>query len=415
MCLSGDVPTKSNPHPSPFFRIFFVVHSPPMKRTKAHKSDFHPTTTTYTQGAKTLAGSYYTSPEIFTREQDRIFAADWNCVGRSSRLTRPGDYFLATVAGESLIVVRDSAGKFRAHFNVCRHRGTRICVTESGHFLKHMQCPYHAWTYGTDGALVAAPHMHEAKRFNTGAWGLHQAAVAHWEGFLFVNISQKPKLFENAWAKPLSHLRRFDLETLVVGHRVTYDIAANWKLIFQNYNECLHCPTMHPELSQVLPFTSGANDLVRGSFLGGYMQIRPPNESATLNGRACGIRISTKITAEETHRAYYYSLMPNMLLSIHPDYANYYIIHPLSANKTRVESEWLFPKETLADANNNIQSAIEFWDLTNRQDWNIVERNHLGITSRRYVPGPYSPRESIPAAWDRYYLTRASHGTKPIS
>jgi len=96
--------------------------------------------------------------------------------------------------------------------------------------------------------------------------------------------------------------------------------------------------------------------------------------------------------------------MPNMLLSLHPDYVNYYMLTPVAVDRTLVESEWLFHPDTLADPENNIRDGIEFWDLTNRQDWDIVEQSQLGIGSRRYVPGPYSPRESIPAAWDREYL-----------
>jgi Rieske 2Fe-2S family protein len=96
--------------------------------------------------------------------------------------------------------------------------------------------------------------------------------------------------------------------------------------------------------------------------------------------------------------------MPNLLLSLHPDYVNYYMITPVAVDRTLVESEWLFHPETVADPNNNIQDAIEFWDLTNRQDWDIVAQSQLGISSRRYAPGPYSPRESVPAAWDREYL-----------
>ncbi len=369
-------------------------------------STFHPTTTTYKQGARTLEGSYYTSNDIFDKEQERIFAKGWNCVGRVSQLVKPGDYFLATIAHESLIIVRDSKGEINALFNVCRHRGTRMCEAINGHFVKNIQCAYHAWTYDTGGNLVAAPHMYEVKNFNKDSFCLFQAQVALWEGFIFVNIDKKPQKFEKVWKPMIGRLLRFKLADLVVHHKVVYDVPANWKLIFQNYNECLHCPTMHPELSLVLPYKSGANDLVKGPFLGGYMEITEPNESATMNGRACGRIISNEIPKSDRRHAYYYSLMPNLLLSIHPDYANYYLIHPIDVNHTRVESEWMFPKETIDNPKNNMKSAIEFWDVTNRQDWGIVERNQLGVASRRYVPGPYSPRESIPAAWDREYLAQ---------
>jgi Rieske 2Fe-2S family protein len=123
-----------------------------------------------------------------------------------------------------------------------------------------------------------------------------------------------------------------------------------------------------------------------------------------MSGRACGRLVDPALPTEDRRRAYYYSLMPNMLLSIHPDYANYYIVTPLAADRTRVDSEWMFNPDGESDPTFNPDDAIRFWDVTNRQDWHIVEQSHLGISSSRYAPGPYSPRESIPAAWDREYL-----------
>jgi len=349
---------------------------------------------------------YYTSPGIFGEERERIFAREWHCVGRASKLSQPGDYFLREVAGESIIVLRDREGTLRAHFNICRHRGTRICREESGRFGETIQCPYHAWTYRTNGKLVGAPHMQDTQGFSMGDYPLHAAAVAEWEGFLFVNVAEKPEPFSGAWAPLSTRFARYGLKNLAVGHRVVYDVKANWKLVFQNYSECLHCPTIHPKLASVLPYQSGANDLTEGPFLGGYMEIKAPNESATMSGRACGRLVSGDIPADDRHRAFYYSIMPNLLLSLHPDYVNFYLLHPAAVDRTIVESEWLFHPDTLADPQNNIRDAIEFWDLTNRQDWDIVERSQLGISSRRYAPGPYSARESIPAAWDREYLKR---------
>jgi Rieske 2Fe-2S family protein len=353
---------------------------------------------------------YYTSPAILAEEGERIFARSWCCVGRASQLAQPGEFVVREIAGESLIVLRDRSGRLRAHFNVCRHRGTRICRDESGRFGETIQCPYHAWTYSTDGHLVGAPHMQEAADFDKADYSLHAAAVAEWEGFVFVSLAEEPVPFESAWAPLLGRFARFGLPGLVVGHRVVYDVQANWKLVFQNYSECLHCPTIHPKLATVLPYTSGANDLTEGPFLGGYMEIRPPNVSATMSGRACGRIVSGDLPDEDRARAFYYTLMPNLLLSMHPDYVNYYLVHPGSVDRTRVESEWLFHPDTLADPANNIRDGIEFWDLTNRQDWDIVAQSQLGIGSRRYRPGPYSPRESVPAAWDREYLRQMGRG-----
>src|SRR5438067_1773684 len=151
---------------------------------------FRHTVESYQQGARTMPGEYYTSPDLLAEERERIFARHWVCVGRASRLAQPGDYFLRTIAGESLIVLRDRGGELRAFFNVCRHRGTRICREASGQFSETIQCPYHAWTYGTDGRLIGAPHMQEVEGFDKRDYSLHSAAVAEWEGFVFVSIAR---------------------------------------------------------------------------------------------------------------------------------------------------------------------------------------------------------------------------------
>src|ERR1043166_3109985 len=364
---------------------------------------FQRTVDVFRRGARTLPREFYTSPDVLADETERIFARHWNCVGRASAIARPGDYIVREIAGESLIVVRDGGGELRAFFNVCRHRGTRLCAQSSGQFSETIQCPYHAWTYTTDGRLIGAPHMQDVDGFDKKDHGLHRAAIAQWEGFVFVNIADDPQPFA-AWFAPMLHrLERFGLSRLTVGHRVTYEVRATRNPLFQNYSECLHCPTIHPELSTVLPYTSGANDLTEGPFLGGYMEIKPPNDSATLTGRACGRLVSEALGADDRRRAFYYTLMPNLMLSIHSDYVNYYLLTPAGVNRTIVESEWMFHPANEGDASFNPSDAIDFWDVTNRQDWDICERSQLGISSRRYTPGPYSPREAIPAAWDHAY------------
>ena len=365
---------------------------------------FQRTVGSYRQGARTMPGEYYTSPEVLAAETERIFARQWNCVGRASRLVLPGDFMVRSVAGESLIVLRGRDGGLRALFNVCRHRGTRLCREAAGRFSETIQCPYHAWTYTTDGRLIGAPHMQEVEGFDKRDYPLHAAALAEWEGFVFVNVAENPQPFDEWFAPMLGRLTRFGLAALEVGHQVTYEVRANWKLVFQNYSECLHCPMIHPELSAVLPYQSGANDLTEGPFLGGYMEITSPNESATLSGRACGRLVSDALGGEDRRRAFYYSILPNLLLSLHPDYVNYYLLTPVTPDRTIVESEWMFHPANAGNASFNPQDAIGFWDVTNRQDWDICEQSQLGIGSRRYAPGPYSPRESIPAAWDRAYL-----------
>ena len=364
---------------------------------------FKRTSTSFRQGSFTMPGEYYLSPAIFDEEREKIGLRQWHCVGRTERIATEGDFFVRTIAGESIIVVRDREGVPRAHYNVCRHRGTRICERASGQFSETIQCPYHAWTYALDGRLIGAPHMHDVAGFAKADHGLHQARVAEWEGFLFVTLDPEAVPFEVTFAPMINRLARFGLAHLTVGRRVEYDIKSNWKLLAQNYSECLHCPMIHPELSCILPYQSGANDLVEGPFLGGYMEITEGNDSVTASGRRAA-RLISDLTPDDQRRAYYYTLMPNMFLSIHPDYVNYYMVWPQAADRTIIESEWLFHPSAAAEPGFNVDDAVAIWDTTNRQDWHICERSHLGISSRVYQPGPYSARESIPAAWDRAYL-----------
>ena len=367
------------------------------------------TTQTYKQGARTLPARYYTSSDVLAEEGRRILEQRWLCVGRSTQLAEPGDYVLQSIGSESIILLRDQQGTCRAFYNVCRHRGTRLCEQERGQLSETIQCPYHAWTYRLDGQLIGAPHMSEVQGFDKRDYPLRAIALHEWEGFLFLSLAARPEPFADAFAPLIGRLDRFEIGALRVGRRIEYDVRSNWKLIFQNYSECLHCPVIHPELSSLMPYTSGENDLVEGPFLGGFMVITPPNESVTMSGRACALPIG-RLPEDERRRAYYYTIFPNLMLSIHPDYVVYYTLWPEEPGRTRIVCEWLFHPGAASTAGFNPDDAVEFWDVTNRQDWHICELSFAGISSRSYIPGPYSPRESIPAAWDRAYLAAMGEG-----
>ena len=367
------------------------------------------TTQSYEQGARTLPARYYTSPEVYAQEMRQLMDRRWLCVGRASGLAEPGDYVLQSIGRESIILLRDHEGMLRAFYNVCRHRGTRLCEQVRGQLSETIQCPYHAWTYKLDGQLIGAPHMNEVKGFDKREYSLHRVPLHEWEGFLFLSLAASPEPFEQAFAPLLDRFRRFDLGSLRVGRRIEYDVRSNWKLIFQNYSECLHCPVIHPELASLMPYTSGENDLVAGPYLGGFMVISEPNASMTMTGRSCALPIGD-VPSEERRRAYYYTIFPNLMLSIHPDYVVYYTLWPDGPERTHVVCEWLFHPDSFTAPGFNPDDAVEFWDRTNRQDWHICELSLAGISSRAYTPGPYSPRESIPAAWDRAFLAALGHG-----
>ena len=366
---------------------------------------FRKTEQTFTPGAKTLSQRYFVAPEVFAEETEKVFGRQWICVGHQSQLARAGDYFVQEVAGESLVMVRDRAGAIHGFYNVCRHRGTRLREDASGHCAA-IQCPYHAWTYGLDGRLVGAPHMESVPGFDKADYSLHGVKLGLWEGFIFVSLVEAPLPLEQVFAPLAGKFAHWNLPLLRSAKRIEYDVSANWKLIFENYSECYHCPLVHPALSKVSPYDSAENDLSEGPFLGGFMAIAK-GSSLTISGNACALPVGD-IKGDDHARVYYYSIFPNLLLSLHPDYAMVHQIWPQSPERTRILCDWFFHPDAFDREDFHPEDAVEFWDMTNRQDWHVCELSQLGIASRAYSPGPYSPRESIPAAWDREYLRHVS-------
>jgi Rieske 2Fe-2S family protein len=370
-----------------------------MPATQTKAVPFRKTADTFAAGAKTLAQKYFISPEIFAQEQEKIFSKHWVLVGHQSQLAEAGDYFVAEVASESLIIIRDKGGEVHGFYNVCRHRGTRLREDRSGH-LSAIQCPYHAWTYGLDGRLIGAPHMDQVPDFDKADYSLHAVNLALWEGLIFVNLAESPTPMEE-WFAPLNgKFWHWNMSILRPAKRIEYDVKANWKLMFENYSECYHCPGVHPMLSKVSPYDSAENDLTEGPFLGGFMKINK-GAGLTMSGKACALPVG-KI--ENLQEVYYYSILPNMLLSLHPEYVMVHQLWPKSPERTLIVCDWFFHPDAFHRADFKPEDAIEFWDMTNRQDWHVCELSQQGIASRAYEPGPYSPRESIPAAWDEYYL-----------
>jgi phenylpropionate dioxygenase-like ring-hydroxylating dioxygenase large terminal subunit len=355
-------------------------------------------------GACTLPGRSYASEEVFQAEQERLFCHGWMCAGRSEQVPEAGDYLAASVGGESLLIVRDS-GALRAFFNVCRHRGARLCEAERGRVPDCIRCPYHGWTYALDGRLIAARHMQEVEGFDRQDYPLVPAALAEWEGFLFVNLAREPEPFARAFAPLLDRFTRWGLPSLRAACRIGYEVRANWKVIVQNYSECYHCPLIHPELVRLSPASSGRNDLTEGPFLGGYMLLNDRCASMTATGRTARPPIG-QVAGEELNRVYYYAIFPNLLLSLHPDYAMAHFLLPESAARTRIACEWYFDPATIAQPGFDPEDAVEFWDRTNRQDWHVCELSQLGVASRAYTPGPYANQEGLSWAFDQEYLRR---------
>lgn len=341
------------------------------------------------------------------QEQKKIFFKQWVLVGHQSQIAKAGDYLTTEVGGESLIIVRDKRGAIHGFYNVCRHRGSRLIENRNGQSTA-IQCPYHAWTYSLDGRLIGAPHMDEVPGFDKAEYSLHAVNLGLWEGFIFVNLADASTLrggytsLEDWFALLAGKFSRWNLPALRSAKRIEYEVRANWKLIFENYSECYHCLGVHPELSKISPSGSAENDLTEGPFLGGFMRIAK-GKSLTMSGNACAMAME-QFGEEDFRLVFYYSIFPNMLLSLHPDYVMVHQLRPQSPERTVIFCDWLFNPEAFKRSDFEPDDAVEFWDTVNRQDWHVCELSQQGIASRAYEPGPYSARESIPAAWDHYYL-----------
>src|SRR3954453_2574690 len=208
----------------------------------------------------TLAGQYYTDPAIFSLEQSRVFENMWFCAVRSSDLPTPGKFRKVQVGREGVLIVRSRDGELRAFLNICRHRGAQICTEESGEVKRAFQCPYHAWTYDLEGKLIAAPNLTKMPDIDRVQYGLVPVHLREWLGYALGSLAKEPPSFENDVMGALTDrlgdresIDHYELDSLTVGRRITYDVKANWKLIIENFMECYHCATIHPELTEMLP------------------------------------------------------------------------------------------------------------------------------------------------------------------
>ncbi len=356
------------------------------------------------QGQRTFNSQQFLSESIFAKELETIFANSWICAARSQELTEPGQFRLRQLGNESLILVRDQDYQIRGHFNLCRHRGTRLCNSEHGILHRTIQCPYHAWTYALDGTLVGVPDEREFENFDRTHYPLHSFACVEWNGFIWINIATEPVPFDRAFGPILKKFKPWQLDLLQPARQIDYHVQANWKLIVQNYSECYHCSPVHPSLVKLSPSTSGGNDLIEGPFLGGYMSLNNPVGSMSNSGQSCGVTVGP-LHRDDLCRVYYYVLFPHTLLSLHHDYAMVHTLWPIAPSETRVECRWLFHPETLVSSEFDPSDAVDFWDKTNKEDWHVSEQTQLGLLSNRYSPGPYGGREAMSAAFDRHYLS----------
>ena len=338
----------------------------------------------------TLPGRYYTDPHVFALEQAKIFEDMWFCAVRASDIANPGDFRTVQVGTESLIISRSRRGEVRAFFNVCRHRGAQICTEESGSVKRAFQCPYHAWTYDLDGKLIAAPNLTKMPDIDRVRYGLRQVQVREWLGYVWVCLADEPPSFESTVMQEIvdrlgevENLDHYGLANLSVGRRIVYDVAANWKLIVENFMECYHCATIHPELTEVLP--EFADGLAAQVFVNHGAEFGEGVEGFTVDGSA-GLEALPAIDPEQDRRYYAVTIKPQVFVNLVPDHIIFHRMFPMGPDRTVVECDWLF-LPSVVESGRDVSKSVELFHRVNTQDFDACERTQPAMSSRMYADG----------------------------
>ncbi len=343
--------------------------------------------------SRMLPRAAYVDPAVFEWEQQHFFGGDWMCVARSEQLPSAGDQRAEATGLGSVLLVRGEDGELRAFANTCRHRGHELLPCGDSAQARMIICPYHAWTYTLGGDLRAAGSFKKVPGFDFGSWGLASLPVTEWHGLVFVDASggAAPALDESL-AKLDEIIAPYEPERLVTAGRHSYDAAANWKILTENYHECYHCPSIHPELCRVSPPKSGENYAADGPWVGGWMDLRDGMATMSLSGSSDGVPLRG-LDAQGLRTVIYVNILPNVLLSLHPDYVMTHRLVPVAADRTRIECTWAFAPEAVSEPGFDPAYAVDFWDITNRQDWGACESVQRGLSSLHASPGPLAPDE----------------------
>ncbi|GAA3398214.1 aromatic ring-hydroxylating oxygenase subunit alpha [Cryptosporangium minutisporangium] len=338
----------------------------------------------------TLPGAYYTDPAVFVREQEQIFERMWFAAIRADDLAAPGTFRTTRVGRESVVLVRGRDGAIRGFLNVCRHRGAQLCTEEQGAVGRAFRCTYHAWTYDLTGRLVAAPNLASMPGLDKTAYGLVPVSTHEWLGYVWVCLADEPPSFaddvQGAVVDRLGDLAAidaYDLPSLKVGRRIRYDVAANWKLIVENFMECYHCATIHPELVEVLP--EFADGYAAQYYVGHGAEFGDGIEGFTVNGSAGHDRIPGVSDAQD-RRYFAITVRPQVFVNLVPDHVILHRMTPLAADRTVVECDWLY-LPGVVDAGRDVSASVELFHRVNQQDFAACERTQPAMSSRVYARG----------------------------
>ncbi len=366
-----------------------------------------------------LEQRFYTDPDIYELELERIIYRNWILAGHVSELSRPGDFKVMNVARESAVIVRGDDGEIRAFANVCRHRGSLVCLAERGN-TKKFSCPYHGWTYGLDGRLTAARDMPEG--FDKSTHSLKPVSFDVIHGLMFVCFSEAPPSLEGCKHDLAGPMAMFDFPNLKVAARKSYDIAANWKLSIENYQECYHCATAHPEYAarHTLMLAPGKRGRVQGKMRDRWpasgvrdMHVdfldtaaRPGeigygySRTAMFENYKTGSRDGKPVApllgefTDYDHGASDLSFGAFSFVLAYSDHVVAYAFTPVEHNASRCEIYWLVRGDAEEGRDYDVDELTWLWDVTTLSDREIIVNNAKGVHSKYYEPGPFSTMET---------------------
>jgi len=382
-----------------------------------------------------LPAAYYVDEAHGAREREQVLHREWFCAGRlethglGAAAAAEGDaatvgaaggrVAVVDVAGESVLVTRSPGGDLRAFYNVCRHRGSQVVPVDPGLpapapcAAGALRCPYHSWTYDLSGRLLRAPHAEDVDDFDTGDFSLHPVGAQAWAGFLWLQLTpgavdvagsspDVPVSLADALGEVPTRVARYSLESLVVGRTLTYDVAANYKLVLENYNECYHCAGVHPELVRLVPaFGRGGTDL---DWEGGIPH-RKGAWTFTATGKSARASFPG-LDEDEKVRHKGELIYPNLMLSLSADHVAAFTLWPVSAGRTLIVCDLLFAADEVGKVGFDPSDAADFWDLVNRQDWAVCESVQRGMSSRAYTQGWFAPMEDASLDIRRWLMPR---------
>ena len=386
-----------------------------------------------------LQQAFYCDPAVFSVDREKILDRLWHLAGHASRIPDSGDYFLFRVCGEEIIIVRGRDGAIHAHYNVCRHRGSRVCKEDEGR-KSALVCPYHAWTYNLDGSLRTARLMPDD--FPLEEYGLHTCRIKVLDGAIFVSLAGEPAGLDDMLGDCRKYLSFHGIENAKIARRLELPTRANWKLVVENFIECYHCIPAHPEYcsvhSELKLLAAGAgvgsgpeaacldyavelnawkkqvealgHPCLEVAFDHGAGMIRMPIKEGFLTESQDGRPVSTlmgkfrEYDGGVTYVAFNYL---NYLLASN-DHAVILRFTPISELVTDVEAIWLVDGDAREGVDYVPERVSWVWDVTLKQDAVITENNQAGILSSHYRPGPYSEQEMMNREFTRWYLDKLS-------